>query len=249
MESLVDLPFKRLKRARMGNIIRTSYQLTNLKDLRYSFRVLAVNSALNTSAFSEEGQFEVFTPIEPQELTARLTSETSVELLWSDISNNEDGYEIERSIDRDWANVEVIQLPANAESYEDLDLMPQTTYSYRLRGTRDAFKSPYSKIVEARTSGTVTSIDQNDLSQEIKVFPNPALEGKFQVTTSNPVSSVQIIDSQGKPVDQKEPISGNSMTGTIEFDLSNQADGIYLVLIKLTDGRHAIKKVRIERAN
>ncbi|WP_157494145.1 M43 family zinc metalloprotease [Fulvivirga imtechensis] len=91
----------------------------------------------------------VVTVIAPGNLTATATSSGSISLTWGDNSNNEDGFEIERSTGGAF-NI-ITSTGANISSYTDNGLSANTTYSYRVRAKSGAVYSSYSNTSSATT--------------------------------------------------------------------------------------------------
>jgi hypothetical protein len=68
----------------------------------------------------------------------------------------ESGYSVERRTDAgEW--VEIATLASNTISFSDTELMPATTYFYRIRALGTAGDSPFSVEVEARTQDAPSS--------------------------------------------------------------------------------------------
>ena len=61
-------------------------------------------------------------------------------LTWSDNSDNETGFKIERSTDGS-SYAEITTVEANTETYPDIELLADTTYWYRVRATNSAGNS------------------------------------------------------------------------------------------------------------
>jgi C1A family cysteine protease/predicted secreted protein len=78
---------------------------------------------------------------------------TTISLTWTDNSNNESGFEIERSPDGlgDWAQIAVVGRNVNAIS--DGGLAGNTTYYYRVRAYNTNGHSSYSTVANATTAG------------------------------------------------------------------------------------------------
>ena len=77
-------------------------------------------------------------------------SHTRIDLAWDDNSNNESGFELERSLDAaSWQLVAT--LGANSIGYADPDLDPSTTYHYRLRSFNSLGGSSYTSGAQATT--------------------------------------------------------------------------------------------------
>jgi hypothetical protein len=72
----------------------------------------------------------------PTDLTATAVSATQIDLAWADTNDDEDGFEIERSLNgSDWALIHTNA--ADDLTYSDTGLTPGTTYYYRVRTKRD----------------------------------------------------------------------------------------------------------------
>ncbi len=90
-------------------------------------------------------------PIAPSALSANSLSSSSIELNWADNSNNEDFFEIQRSLNGT-ANWQTTATPSsNVTSIVDNNLNPLTEYFYRIRATNPAGNSSWSNIANATT--------------------------------------------------------------------------------------------------
>ncbi|MDH5446397.1 MAG: multicopper oxidase domain-containing protein [Gammaproteobacteria bacterium] len=130
-------------------------------------------------------------PIAPTQLNAQ-ASGTSIALTWLDNSNDETGFNIERSLDG--TNFAVLTtVNANTMAYTDTGLSANTTYSYRVNASNDAGNSAYTNVAGATTQDapTVTSMQV----------------GSVTLTTTNAgggnkvgTATVVILDNLGNPV-------------------------------------------------
>jgi titin len=113
------------------------------------YRVIAISS----SGSSDPSNVDcATTPAAPSNLTAGAVGESTVDLTWSDNSGVEDGYEVLRN------SAAVAVLGANATSYQDVGLMTNATYQYRVRARKlDGF-SAYSDPVTVITASTPPNI-------------------------------------------------------------------------------------------
>lgn len=93
----------------------------------------------------------------PSGLTASAPSSTRVILNWIDNSTQEISYHIESTTESDALFQEIGSKPANATTATITDLIPSTTYLFRVRaqGTGGAY-SPYSRIQTVTTPATAT---------------------------------------------------------------------------------------------
>jgi hypothetical protein len=88
-------------------------------------------------------------PNPPSNLVASAASSSQINLIWSDNSNNEGGYKIER-----WNGSSYVQINtvgANVTTYTDSGLAPSTTYTYRVRAYNSVGDSGYSNESSATT--------------------------------------------------------------------------------------------------
>jgi hypothetical protein len=123
----------------------------------YSFRIKAYNPA-GDSAYSAPASAATLggPPAAPDIETVVPTSHTSVRISWSDLSNNERGFLVERSMNgTDFTQIGDIAwatCPSDPHLlFDDPGLTPETTYSYRVRSYNADGSSPYSAAVPAVT--------------------------------------------------------------------------------------------------
>ncbi|MFA5104310.1 MAG: fibronectin type III domain-containing protein [Candidatus Margulisiibacteriota bacterium] len=109
-----------------------TYQNTGLSaNTTYYYRVYAYNTG-GTSPYSNTLSAITNVPSPPTGLTSEAITQTQATLRWTDNSNIETNYIIQRkqSINDPWTNVAT--LGANAISYTDTGLTPNTAYLYRV---------------------------------------------------------------------------------------------------------------------
>ncbi len=132
-----------------------SYQNTGLTaGTTYQYRVRAYNTAGNSgysNTASATTTTVVIAPAAPSGLTATAVSSTQINLAWTDNSNNEDGFRIERSIDN-LVFVEIGTVGTNTTSYSDTLLPVPATYYYRVRAYNSGGNSAYSNTASATTA-------------------------------------------------------------------------------------------------
>ncbi|WP_333155762.1 fibronectin type III domain-containing protein, partial [Microcoleus sp. SVA1_A1] len=91
-------------------------------------------------------------PAAPSNLTASSNSPTQVNLSWSDNSNNETGFHLQRragSGNYDW----FLDLPANTTSYVNTGLSAGVTYTYKILAGNAVGVSAFSNEASATTQG------------------------------------------------------------------------------------------------
>ncbi|NOH02165.1 MAG: fibronectin type III domain-containing protein [Chloroflexi bacterium] len=143
--------------ATWGGLSQTATDVATFSDATvqpkttYMYRVYAFNGDGNSGTSNE---ITVVTPGEIPQAPSRLKvgkiTRTTVALSWRDNATNETGYTIEVSTDnfQTWT---VIQLPANATSYNVTGLSGNTTYWFRVQAYNADGVSAYSEVVSAKT--------------------------------------------------------------------------------------------------
>jgi hypothetical protein len=146
----------------------TSYVNTGLASgTTYYYRVAATNSA-GTSFYSNVANATTTTvvtiPIAPSSLVATTNSSSQITINWTDNSNNETSFVIERSLSSSSGFAQVATVGSNVTSYVNTALASGTTYYYRVAATNSAGTSAYSNVANATTqnsTSTVITIDGN----------------------------------------------------------------------------------------
>jgi len=77
-------------------------------------------------------------------------------LSWTDNSNNEEGFQIDRSV-AGGPFVTIARTGPNVVTYTDKTLLPATFYSYRLRAYKGALASAFTTVVSATTAAALPS--------------------------------------------------------------------------------------------
>ncbi|MBI3509365.1 MAG: T9SS type A sorting domain-containing protein [Bacteroidetes bacterium] len=91
---------------------------------------------------------------------------------------------------------------------------------------------------------TVTSVNENNIAEEISVYPNPS-NGKFRIMGMIPIAigtktEIEIYDLAGEKIYQSEISEANA-----EIDLSGNAKGVYAVKIN-NGGKNYFQRVVVE---
>jgi hypothetical protein len=136
----------------------TSYVSNLTKDgLRY-YRVrsyITVNGVDYNSTYSNIANATAASclppPAAPTNLTATAVSSNQINLSWTDHSNNETGFKVERSrLGRSFRQIATVR--ANVTRYADIGRHRSTTYRYRVRAYNAGGNSAYSNIASATTN-------------------------------------------------------------------------------------------------
>jgi hypothetical protein len=127
----------------------------------YTYRARAFNAA-GASAYTGEAGVttpaaQVPPPAAPSNLVAAATSSTQVTLTWSDNSNNETSFKVERRTGSG-AFAEVASLGSNVTTFGDSGLTAATTYGYRVRAVNGSGPSNYSNEATATTQAAAPTV-------------------------------------------------------------------------------------------
>ncbi len=98
-------------------------------------------------------------PEKPVNLQTNPISYNTIELTWNDNSDNEMGYIVEREGINGFELLTV--LPPDSTSYTNVNLLPETSYSYRILAYNAIGKSGYSEISTAMTLATPAALAYN----------------------------------------------------------------------------------------
>lgn len=128
---------------------------------RYYYRVRAINS-VGASGYTNVANDVTAQspPTTPAGLSASTTSSSQINLTWRDVSDNESGFELERSTDGTNFS-KVADVGANSTSHENGGLNPLTKYWYRIRAKNSGGYSGYSNVAEATTLDNAPNTPQN----------------------------------------------------------------------------------------
>ena len=117
--------------------------------ITYYYRVRAYNSAGN-SIYSNEVSIRINSvPTAPANLSSSILSNSRIELKWTDQSNNENGFKIERKTGTG-SFTEIDTVAQNIQSYIDTGLTSGSTYYYRVRAYNASGNSSYSNEISIK---------------------------------------------------------------------------------------------------
>lgn len=131
-------------------------------------------------------------PAAPSHLSASNVQKTAATLSWSDNSDNETGFKVERSPDGSTGWAEIATLGANVATHTDTGLTCNTRYSYRVRAANANGDSAPSAVVDVLTS--VCSSKPTTLSES---FDNSSLPAGWSVNPTSPAIQTWAFDNPG----------------------------------------------------
>jgi zinc-dependent metalloproteinase lipoprotein len=206
---------------------------------KYYYRVRSYLTS-NNSNYSNEAT--VTTPQEPitapTALAATATTDAKIKLDWTDNSNNEQGFKIERSTS-ETSGFAVVGTSV-AATFTDNAIDLGTTYYYRVRAYKNLSFSAYSNVSNNNIS-RLTAID-DELSKALSVYPNPAVSNftvKLEGIAKKDVKAT-LYNALGQEIQQKA-----ITTQEITFSTNSLQKGVYLLRIQ-TDNGLVNRKVVIE---
>ncbi|MBI4267984.1 MAG: PKD domain-containing protein, partial [Chloroflexi bacterium] len=171
-------------------------------DTSYQYRVIAFNGAGDSDP-SNVISVTVAAPNAPTDLAAFAMSATRVDLVWTDQSNNEASFRIERSLDG-FATAPNATFPAvrNQRIFTDNTTSANNTYSYRVIAINAISESADSNVASVIVTSKLQAgpIDPDSIFQS---NPNTGLPGYYQ-------------DDQGTRVSLL-PITGNGIAAPTQI--------------------------------
>jgi len=99
-------------------------------------------------------------PMEPNNVAAAAISSSQINLSWTDRSDNETGFKIERKTGSG-SYSQIATVPANTTTYSNTGLSPLTTYTYRVRAYNASGDSGFSNEASATTLESTPAAPSN----------------------------------------------------------------------------------------
>ena len=179
----------------------TSYSATSLNaGTKYYYRVRAYN-AITTSAYSSEKNATTLSsiPAAPSGLTITSVTSSSITLAWTDNSNNETGFKIQRKQGPTGTYTTIKTTLANVTTYTDNDtaLLDGTQYYYKVCATNSAGDSAFSNEVngittmKAPTGFSATAVSSSEI--DLTWTDNSLSESGYRIEQS-PVDDLHFVE-------------------------------------------------------
>ena len=177
----------------------------------------------------------------PSNLVANASSDTTIVLDWVDVTDNEEGFQIERSTSFNGDYSLIATVTENIETYEDTGLTPQTGYYYRIRSFNAQDTSTYSNKAFAAT--VIVNTEEWIPGVQFKVYPNPVknqLYIEWQEAIDEQIQ-LRLLDMTGK-VMITQMLSRTQQRQ--EISLREWPSGFYWLELKNGDYTKAFKLVK-----
>jgi Secretion system C-terminal sorting domain len=209
-------------------------QFTNIplvEGVTYFYRIRASNTFGFSTYTKAVSATSIVTkaPNAPFFLNAVASAVGQVSLSWSDGSNNETKFEIERSIDN-VTFAKIGETLTDVITYVDKSVADNTLYYYRVRAVNSLGNSGYATASVTTLKKTSAFVVSNDAA--ISVYPNPTVNlVKISLPeAANENATIRVIDRNSREVMRKNTTT-NSF-GEINLDLSNMPEGTYTINIQ-----------------
>jgi hypothetical protein len=162
----------------------------------------------------------------PDQLDGTPLSGTSVELEWNDNTNDETGYDLERSVSGAYDFTSIATLGPNTTSYTDESLTAAGIYDYRVRALGDNESSTYSNLACVDTE-SVSSVNVT-LAGKLTIFPNPA-EDQLTIELSDVSTEPSLLECYS--MDGRLLFTQNLTSTTNILDLTQLERGMYCLKV------------------
>ncbi len=200
-----------------GNVTLFS-DVTVVPNTTYRYRVIATNAA-GDSAASNVITITVAVPDAPSDVTAIVRSATRVDLIWTDRSNNEASFRIERSLDG-FATAPSATFPAalNQRTLTDSTVSANRTYFYRVVAINAIGESAPSNTATA-TVNTKLQVGPIDPSFIYQGNPNTSYPGYYQDDLGTRLSIFPVTgDGLNAPTQIFDPfVASNNYSASLGF--------------------------------
>ncbi|MCY1031023.1 Ig-like domain-containing protein [Corallococcus sp. BB11-1] len=203
---------------------------SNVAQGSHTVRAVAVDSAspaasTQSSPVSLTVSSAATVPSAPTGLTATAVSSGQIDLTWTDASNNESGFLVERAPDVSGAPGTFAQVgtpAANVTSFSDPGRAASTRYWYRVRATNGAGASAFTAAASATTLAAPTALVGNSTVLTASDFENAGVAAAFSYVAS----------ATGTVTRLRLYVDGQSTATTLQLGLYANGSGTPGALLK-----------------
>lgn len=213
------------------SVARMNYPLTGLTEgQKYYWRVQAKNNT-GSSPWSDVWNFTT-TLSAPTKLVLQRSAIKEITLTWTDNSNGEDGYIIQRKQSPRPMFVLLDTLKGSGNKFIDKEVEQGSTYTYRIKAYTNLAQSDYSNEASTVVTVIVGVEEDNMIPTEYSLlqnYPNPfnlVTKIKFGLP-ENALTKLTIHDALGREVSILLNRELNVGYHEVDFDASNFTSGIY----------------------
>lgn len=167
-----------------------------------------------------EEYFTGSAPSAPSGLGATQVSSSEIDLVWTDNSDDETGFKIERK-ESGGSYSQIDTVGSNVTSYSDSGLDSGTTYYYKIRAHNAYGNSAYSNEDSATTYSDIS----DSTSDTVSVSESTSDSGEFSDSTSD---TVTITDSASGAKMSPLELNFNYLFGDFSGKIYKESDDIYL---------------------
>lgn len=134
----------------------------------YSYKVTAYNNGGESESSNEviiATPGEPTAPSAPSNLAGQAVSSSEINLTWQDNSTNEEGLYVYRKTTDDYSIIATME--ANATSYNNTGLNPETAYSYKITAYNDIGESGFSNALCVHTPAEPLEAPSNVMAEAV----------------------------------------------------------------------------------
>lgn len=211
---------------------------------------LVAISEVTGSVYASCAELSVYTqpsdskskPNTPEFVQGGRTSDTEIELIWLDMSGDENGFVVEQLIDGNFT--EIYTSGPNVTSYKLQNTTTNAAYTFRVAAFNSEGTSDYSRTLTLDNLDTPVNVNERTLQEDnIIVYPNPFTnELNIRINGFEKFESWQILDMSGRQM-KNGSFSGYSSRESI--NVQELKSGQYL--IRLIGGNGSVCKSIIKK--
>lgn len=170
---------------------------------------LVALSEVNGAVFASCAELSVLTkvsaaaaPNAPQFIQGGMLTDSEIELVWLDLSKNEEGFTVEQQNSGVYSTVSTTG--SDVTSFKLQNASKTTKYTFRISAFNNLGKSPYSETITINSNaGTVGIEDKPTENSGLIVFPNPFdREIRINFSEQGFYTNWQIVDVKGGMVEK-----------------------------------------------